>query len=113
VIEDPTHLPWIDDERRYERRDPKPFDRVAFAMRTLDVLRPRRLTVAVYPSAARSMRVERGRDLSTKADSWAIVGIPADASRENIALALVELAGLSDSKFLVDLLIAQAVRLDA
>jgi hypothetical protein len=92
-------------ERRYDASDPDEFDRIAFAMRALSVLRPRRMTVAVYPSVS-SLRVERGRDLAASAPStWAMVGIPPDASRETIALALAELAGFGRRPFVVELLV--------
>ncbi|MEB2310827.1 MAG: hypothetical protein OZ921_12995 [Sorangiineae bacterium] len=85
------------------------FDRLAFAMRVLGVLRPRRVKVAVY-RRLRELEVERGADLAHEGASWALVGIPPDASREQIAYALVELAGLERSPFLVDALVAHASR---
>lgn len=96
-------LPDVDPERLFERRDAERFDRIAFAMRALGVLRPD-ATVAVY-SRSLDLRVERGRDLGRGPSAeWAVVGIPPDASREHIAFALAELAGLEAVPFVVDLL---------
>jgi hypothetical protein len=96
----------VDAERRYDRRDPDTFDRIAFAMRALSVLRPSGMTVAVYSSVS-SIRVERGRDLGAGDPSatWALVGIPPDASRETIAVTLAELTGFGRRPFVVELLL--------
>jgi hypothetical protein len=97
------------DERR-ERRDirrigsSEQFDRIAFAMRLLRILSPQRMTIAVY-ERYHELTIERGRELPS-GSSWATVGIPPDASREHIALALAELAGVARVPFLVDLLAA-------
>lgn len=96
-------LPDLNPERRFRRTDAERFDRIAFAVRALGVLRPD-ATVAVYPRSL-DLRVERGRDLARGPGAeWAIVGIPPNASREYIAFALAELAGLEASPFVVDLL---------
>lgn len=105
---DPLH------ESRYELRDPRrrieyhdleDFDRIAFAMRALDRLRPKRMTVAVY-QAVSSLRVEQGSDFRKEGASWAIVGIPPHASREHIAYALAELAGVASVPYTVQMLLA-------
>lgn len=103
--ENESHYAIVDEERREYRRTFEHFDRIAFAMRALRVLRPDSMRVAVY-SRIRELRVERGRDLSSgEHESFALLGIPPDASRESIALALAELAGLSGTPFLVDVLV--------
>ncbi|MBK7582702.1 MAG: hypothetical protein IPI67_21210 [Myxococcales bacterium] len=80
------------------------FDRIQFAMRALRLLRPK-MTVAVYPRA-RSFSVERGRDLATEpSGTWAMLGIPADASRAHIALAIAELTTAERRPWLIDLLV--------
>jgi hypothetical protein len=90
-----------------EYRDPREFDRVAFAMEALDRLRPRRMTVAVYTSVS-MMRVEKGRDLRRgEGATWAIVGIPPHASREQIAYALAELAGVESVPYAVQMLLSR------
>ena len=81
----------------------KVIKRVAPLVRALGLVRPDHIRVAVYTRPT-NLRVERGRDLSGDDASWALVGIPPDASRQSIALALAELAGLSSAPFVVDLL---------
>ncbi|MCC6552067.1 MAG: hypothetical protein IT372_03465 [Polyangiaceae bacterium] len=101
-----SHYEEVDPTRRIEYRDPAEFDRIAFAMRALDVLRPKRMTVAVY-SAASALRVEQGKNLHRGAGgTWAIVGIPPHASREHIAYALAELAGVASVPYAVQMLLA-------
>jgi hypothetical protein len=74
------------------------FDRIAFTMHALRLLSPR-LTVAVYPRM-RSLHVDKVRDL------WATLGVPPDASREHIVLAVAELAGVQNPSWLLDLALA-------
>lgn len=100
-----TRYEQLDPNRRIEYRDPEDFDRIAFAMRALDRLRPKRMTVAVY-KAVSAMRVEQGSDLRREGASWAIVGIPPFASREHIAYALAELAGVASVPYTVQMLLA-------
>jgi hypothetical protein len=93
----------VDETRRFERRSLERFDRIAFAMRALRIVRPEHMRVAVYTRTS-NLRVERGRDLDSEEAGWALIGIPPDASRQSIALALAELAGLGSAPFVVDLL---------
>jgi hypothetical protein len=80
------------------------FDRIAFAMRLLRILAPRNLTV-IFHESYRSVRVERGRDWARGGSAgWAMVGISPRASREAIALAMAEVAGVERVPFVVDLL---------
>jgi hypothetical protein len=103
--DNPTRYVIVDAERRSYGRTFERFDRIAFAMRALRILRPERLRVAVY-SRIRDLRVERGRDLETGGNHhFALLGIPPDASRESIAHALAELAGLAQTPFVIDLLV--------
>ncbi len=95
----------IDPWRSLEYHDPTEFDRIAFAMRALHRLRPKRMTVAVYPAVS-ALRVESGRDLRREGSTWAIVGIPPHASREHIAYALAELAGTEAVPYVVQMLLA-------
>ena len=106
------HYEFVDPYRRYERRDGTDFDRLAFAMRALAVIRPRGMSVAVY-RATSNLQVRRGADLACDGASWAMVGIPPHASRENIAVALAELAGLEGSPYIVELLVAEGSRLES
>jgi hypothetical protein len=68
------------------------FDRGAFALRALDLVRPRRTTVAICEGATR-MRVEVGRRWGHPGEAWAMLAIPRDASRRAIALAVAQLSG--------------------
>jgi len=95
----------VDPSWHVEYHDPEDFDRIAFAMRALERLRPRRMTVAVY-SSVNALRVEQGRDLKREGGRYAIVGIPPHASREHIAYALAELAGVAHVPFAVEVLLA-------
>ena len=83
------------------------FDRIAFAMHALKVLQPT-MRVAVYEGRW-DIKVERGR-ASTAEPSWAMVSIPAHATREHIALALAELSGLSALPWVVEALVAAGTR---
>jgi hypothetical protein len=96
----------VDEQQRYELLDPEPFDRIAFAMRALSILRPRDMTVVVYPRG-RGMRIERTLDPSRgPAGRFALVGIPEHASRELIAFELAALAGAADRTWVVPALLA-------
>jgi len=94
-----------DPRRIVEYHDPEDFDRIDFAMRALDVLRPKRLRIAVY-QAVSTMQVEAVEDLTRKGYRVASVGIPPHASREHIAYALAELAGVASVPYVVRTLLA-------
>ena len=93
----------IQAEQRYEARSSERFNRIAYAMSLLKVLRPA-MDVAVYPRS-RHLTVERG-PRGGGGPAWATFGIPPYATRESIASALAELAGVSREPFLLDLLCA-------
>ncbi len=95
----------IEAERRFEARSTEQFDRVAYTLELLEVLKPQ-LTVGVY-GTLRHMHVEQGR-LSSKGP-WALFGVPPHATRESIVQAVVELSGVGNAPFLVDLLSAKPV----
>ena len=91
--------------QQVEYHDPSEFDRLAFAMRALNRLRPKRMKVALYPAVS-TLRVESGADYRRgDGATWAIVGIPPHASREHIAYALVELAGVASVPYAVQMLL--------
>jgi hypothetical protein len=69
------------------------FDRGEFAVRALDLVRPRKTTVAICEGAKR-MRVERGRRWGHAGEAWAMLAIPRHASKRAIALAVAELSGV-------------------
>jgi hypothetical protein len=86
------------------------FDRVAFALRAVEAVRPARMTVAVCQGKTKLV-VETGRQWGGgERDTWAIVSVPPTASREAIALAVSRL-GLSPAvapPYGLDVLLAQA-----
>ncbi len=94
----------VEPRRWIEYRDSTEFDRIAFAMRLLNRLKPRRMTVAVYASVS-ALRVEQGENHG-RGSRWAIVGVPPHASREHIAYALVELAGVAGIPYAVQAILA-------
>lgn len=97
----------IREERALDCSSFEDFDRIAFAMHALRLLKPP-LTVAVYPRLT-SFAVERGRDLSVDpSGTWAMLGIPSNASRAHIALAVAELAAPEVRPWLLDLLLGSS-----
>ena len=86
-------------DRAVEESSDEVFDRAAFARHAIDLLRPPRTTIAVCEGASR-MRVESGRlwgrprtgPGDEAVERWAMLAIPAHASRRAIALAVAELA---------------------
>lgn len=101
-----SHEERIEVREIHYARDARSFDRIAFAMRALRLLRPNHMTVAVYESIT-TLRIESMLDLRRRDGSTqATVGIPPDASREHIAYALAELAGKAEVPYVVELLLA-------
>lgn len=101
---------YVVEERREIRRsrgeDPQ-FDPIAYAMRALRILKPRGMTVAVYEGRF-AMKVERGREWARPAQSWVTVAIPRDATREDVALLLAQIAGVSAEPWILPTLLAAA-----
>jgi hypothetical protein len=94
-----------EDARHIARKGP-PFDRIGYAMRALRLLRPRGLTVAVRDGRF-ALSVERGRDWARSDGSgWAVLSIPPDATREQIVLAIAELAGIPRGAWTMDVLLS-------
>jgi len=78
-------------DRVVDETDDEGFDRAAFARRALDLVRPPDMTVAICEGASR-LRVESGRQWGGPAGStWALLAIPARASKRAIALAVAQL----------------------
>jgi hypothetical protein len=93
-VQDPEHILDISAERdraAAEVSDER-FDRAEFTVRALELVRPRRTTVAICHDAAQ-LRVESGPRWGHPGEAWAMLAIPRHASRRAIALAVVELAG--------------------
>lgn len=92
----------VDEEHRFEARDSERFNRIDFALSVLDVLRPD-MNVTVYEGSQR-VKIRRGRDWSVGPDAvWAMIAVPANASRYYIAFALAELVGKAEQPFVVAL----------
>ena len=89
------------------------FDRLAFAALAADLVRPPGMAVVVGPARSR-LRVESGRAWGKgPRASWAMVLVPATASRKSIALAVSQLvareAGAPDLEpYALDVLMARA-----
>jgi hypothetical protein len=107
---DEHRLEWIDLERRYEElaESHEEFDRFAFASKILRLV-PARDTTVIFHDSYHGVRVEKGRDYARGGSAkWAMVGISPHASREWIALAIAEVAGVERVPFVVDLLVRAA-----
>ena len=103
---DDTHYEKLAPRRLTEFRDEAEFDRLAFAMRALQRLRTKQMRVVVYATMS-TLQVEQGRDLRRgEGATFALVGIPPHASREHIAYALAELAGVASVPYAVQALLA-------
>lgn len=89
-------------EQRFEARSSERFDRIAYAMKVIGVLRPK-MTVAVY-ERRRGLVVERGSTPGEPDRRWALIGIPPHATRETIVDALLSLSDARQLPFLADLL---------
>jgi hypothetical protein len=100
-----TQFEQTDPRRRIEHHDLETFDRIAFAMRALDILRPKRLRVALYRTRS-SMQVEVVKDVSREGYRVASVGIPDHASAAHIAYALAEIAGVASVPYAVQMMLA-------
>ena len=96
---DKRYVEFVRDERELDREI---FDRMAYAARLLRILSPR-LTVALCMGARRLVVEEGGGAGAT--GRWAIVSIPADASRVNIAMALAKLAKRENDPYMLDVLL--------
>jgi hypothetical protein len=78
------------------------FDRVKFAKRLLSLLAPSDVRVVVFASNF-DLKVDIGRAHERgPGQRWASVAIPPDASREHIALAIAEIAGVARLPFVLD-----------
>ena len=107
---DEHRLEWLDVERRYEQlaESHEKFDRIAFATKLLRLV-PLKDTTVIFHDSYHGVRVELGRDYARGGQArWAMVGISEHASREWIALAIAEVAGVERVPFVVDLLVRAA-----
>jgi hypothetical protein len=111
IILKPENVLDVGSDRVVDETSDESFDRAAFARRAIDLVKPRRTTIAICEGATR-MRVESGRlwgrarrdeaiapadatladEADEASDRWALLAIPAGASRRAIALAVAQLA---------------------
>ncbi len=85
--------------------DDESFDRMAFAAAALDLVRPPKTRVALCAGASR-VRVESGRAWGRgEGARWAMLSIPARASRRAIVLAVTELARGTAAPWALDVLL--------
>ena len=84
------------------------FDRVAFAMRAVSLVKPANMRVAIAEGSSRVV-VESGRAWGREAGArWAMLCVPPRASRRAIALAVAALAEQPTEPFAIDALFAAA-----
>ena len=95
-----------DVEQQLAEEDDEAFDRMAFAAAALELVRPPKTRVAICAGASR-VRVESGRAWGRgEGARWAMLSIPARASRRAIALAVAELARGSSAPWALDVLLS-------
>lgn len=95
---------WRDEHRRALPVEELGFDRIGFARRVIDKLRPARCAVMIR-HGHRVLRIERGERWTHPGQTWATVAIPGDASRAEIVLALLDLVGARNDPYWIDLLL--------
>ena len=104
-------MPRIEIERIEQAEDlaessTESFDRIAFAERALELVRPPRTTVAIC-EGTRGVKVALGRQWGKEPDArWAVVSVPRDASRRAIAAAVLELHDGRSRAWALDVLMA-------
>ena len=104
-------MPRIEIERIEQAEDlaessTESFDRIAFAERALELVRPPRTTVAIC-EGARQVKVVSGRQWGKEPDArWAVVSVPLDASRRAIAAAVLGLHAGSSRAWALDVLMS-------
>lgn len=89
-------MPRIEIERTEQAEDlaessSESFDRIAFAERALELVRPPRTTVAIC-EGSRHVQVVSGRQWGKEPGArWAVMSVPRSASRRAIAAAVLDL----------------------
>lgn len=103
----PAHV-WIDRSEITLDDDDTSFDRLAFAMRAVRLVKPPGMTVAVF-EGRKAVRTLKGRSFRGGPDaSWGIVSVPPHASRADIAVAVASLADKAEDPYVLDLLLRNA-----
>jgi hypothetical protein len=102
---DPEHV-WEVQDLRVRRYRRERFDRIRYARKVLDALCPVHVDVTLC-EGHRDLRVERGKAWRRPPGfQWALVAIPPEATREEIALCLLELAGVPQGALALETLLA-------
>jgi hypothetical protein len=84
------------------------FDRIAFATRAVEIVRPRRMTVCVCEGKSK-LTVQSGRAWGGHPnETWAVVSVPRTASRRAIALAVSRLGTAPGGPYALDVLLSGA-----
>lgn len=96
----------VQEEDDLAERATENFDRIAFAERALELVRPPRTTVAICEGGAR-VNVVAGRQWGKGPGArWAVVSVPPDASRRAVATAILGLHGGAVRAWSLDVLMA-------
>jgi len=92
-------------EKDLAEEDDEAFDRMAFAAAAIDLVRPPKTRIALC-AGARRVRIESGR-MWGRGDGarWAMLSIPARASKRAIVLAITELARGAMQPWALDVLL--------
>lgn len=102
---DPEHV-WEVQDLRVRRYRRERFDRIRYAREVLDALSPVHVDVTLC-EGYRDLRIEKGRAwLRPPGFQWALVAIPPEATREEIALALLDLSGFPSGAFALETLLS-------
>jgi hypothetical protein len=83
------------------------FDRIAFATRAVELVRPPRMTVCVCEGKSK-LTVQSGRTWGHPNETWAVVSVPRTASRQAIALAVSRLGTACRGPYALDVLLSGA-----
>jgi hypothetical protein len=105
IVLKPENVLDVGFDRAVDETSDERFDRGAFARRAIDLVNPKKTTVAICEGASR-LRVESG-PVWGRGERWAMVAIPARASRRAIALAVAGLAH-DPRAYALDLLMDEA-----
>ena len=102
----PAHV-WTD-RRELRLHDDESFDRLAFAMQAMRMVKPPGMTVVIFEGRLR-VHADRGRDLRGGPHaSWGMLAVPPHASKADIAIAVASLAGRAHDPYVLDMLLTSA-----
>lgn len=100
-------IEYIEQAEDFAESSAESFDRMAFAERAIALVRPRTMTVALC-EGSRRVRVEAGKQWGAQPGArWAIVSVPANASRRAITSAVLGLLEGSGKAWALDVLMSE------